>query len=161
MDVSHTTEYKEYTLHFTETELPQVSHLKTSRTSDTLSEMICAIETYQQMDHITYLSEISDMTPEKLRQAQIADSDFTAMFAYKEDGKVQEEHDIAHRLIAESQFYETDNGVLYHLYYPRTKGNKWTEVMKPLAVPNILRDAVLKLYHDALSVGHYGIERTY
>ena len=161
VNVSHTTEYKEYTLHFTETELPQVSHLKTSRTSDTLSEMICAIETYQQMDPVTYLSEISDMTPEKLRQAQIADSDFTAMFAYKEDGKVLEERDTAHRLIAESQFYETDNGVLYHLYYPRTKGHKWTDVKKQLAVPHILRDAVLKSYHDALPAGHYGIERTY
>ena len=123
--------------------------------------MICAIETYQQMDPVTYLSEISDMTPEKLRKAQIADSDFTAMFAFKEDGKVPGEHDIAHRLIAESQFYETDNGALYHLYYPRTKGHKWTDMKKQLAVPHILRDAVLKSYHDALSAGHYGIERTY
>ena len=27
VNVSHTTDYKEYTLHFTDTELPQVSHL--------------------------------------------------------------------------------------------------------------------------------------
>ena len=113
------------------------------------------------MDPIQYLSEISDMTPEKLRQAQIADSNFTAMFAYKEDRKVPEERDAAHRLVAESQFYEIDNGVLYHLYFPRTKGHKWTDVKKQLVVPHLLRDAVLKSYHDALSAGHYGIERTY
>ena len=161
VNVSSTAEYKEYTLHFSETELPQVSHLKTSFKADPLSEMIAAVDTYQQMDPVDYLSEISDMTAEKLRQAQIADSHFTAMFAYKEDGKVPEERDAAHRLIAESQFYEVDSGVLYHLYYPRTKGHKWTDVKKQLAVLHKLRDAVLKSYHDALSAGHYGTERTY
>ena len=156
-----TVECKEYTLHFEQIDKPQVNQLTTTCKPDTLSEMICAIDTYQQMDPIQYLSEISDMTPEKLRQAQIADSNFTAMFAYKEDGKVPEERDDAHRLVAESQFYEIDNGVLYHLYFPRTKGHKWTDVKKQLVVPHLLRDAVLKSYHDALSAGHYGIERTY
>ena len=32
---------------------------------------------------------------------------------------------------------------------------------KQLAVPHKLRDAVLKSSHDALTAGHYGIERTY
>ena len=144
-NVSHTTEYKEYTLYFTETVLPQVSHLKTSGKSDTLSGMTFAIQTYQQKDPVIYLSEISDMTPEKLRQAQIADSDFTAMFAYKEDGKVPEERDLSHRLIAESQFYETDNGVLYHLHYPRTKGHKWTDVKKQLAVQQYSERCFVKI----------------
>ena len=161
VNVANSKDYKEYTLHFEETDLPQVNQLKPSRKTDTLSEMIYAIDTYQNMDPVDHLSEICNMNKEKLRQAQMEDSDFTAMFTYKEEGKVPEERDLAHRLIAEAQFYEIDDGVLYHLYYPRTKGHKWTDVKKQLAVPHKLRDAVLKSYHDALTAGHYGIERTY
>ena len=43
-DVSSTKEYKECTLHFSETELPQVSHLKTSCKFDSLSELVYAID---------------------------------------------------------------------------------------------------------------------
>ena len=48
-------------------------------------------------------------------------SQSTVMFM---SGKVPEERDAAHRLVAETQFYEIDNGVLYHLYFPRTKGHR-------------------------------------
>ena len=153
--------YKEYTLHFSETEKAKINNQTTEPKLNSLSTMINAIDTYNKMDPINHLSEICNMTPEKLRQAQIADSDFTAMFAYKEKGKVPEQRDQAHILIAESQFYEIDAGVLYHLYYPRTKGHKWTDVKKQVVVPHTLRDAVLKSYHDALYGGHYGIKRTY
>ena len=46
INVSSTEEYKEYTLHFSETELPQLSHLNASCKADALSEMIAAIDTY-------------------------------------------------------------------------------------------------------------------
>lgn len=114
VNVANSKDYKEYTLHFEETDLPQVNQLRPSGKTDTLSEMIYAIDTYQNMDPVDHLSEISSMTKEKLRQAQMEDNDFTAMFTYKEEGKVPEERDLAHRLIAEAQFYEIDDGILYH-----------------------------------------------
>ena len=50
VDLPTPIENKEYILHFlSEIELPQVSHLKTSCNVDLLSELICAIDAYQQM----------------------------------------------------------------------------------------------------------------
>ena len=96
INVANSKDYKEYTLHFEETDLPQVNQLKPSRKTGTVSEMIYAIDTYQNMDPVDHLSEICSMNKEKLRQAQMEDSDFMAMFTYKEESKVPEERDLAH-----------------------------------------------------------------
>ena len=68
-----------------------MNQLKPSRKTNTMSEMIYAIDTYQNMDTVDHLSEISSMNKEKFRQRQMEDNDFMAMFTYKEEGKVPEE----------------------------------------------------------------------
>lgn len=138
-----------------------VNSLSTNCEKDKLSEMICAIEAYEKLDPAKHFSEMNNLSPEKLRDAQKSDNEFAPIFGYKEHGKVPEDRNEANRLVAEAQFYELDEGILYHLYHPRSKGHKWTDVKKQLAVPHKFRDAVLKSYHDALSGGHYGTEKTY
>ena len=151
----------EYTMEYTEPLVPKVNSLSSKNKSDKLSEMICAIDAYESLDPAKHMLEICDLTPEKLRDAQLEDDSFKPIFDYKEKGLVPEDRSSANRLVAEAQFYELDNGILYHLYHPRTKGHKWENVRKQLAIPFKYRDSVLKSYHDALSGGHYGIERTY
>ena len=154
---SNVTEYK---LEFVEEKQAQVNSTKAVKT-DVLSEMICAIDTYENLDPMQHMFSIHDLTKEKLREAQVKDASFGPMFDYKENLKVPDDRNDANRLVSEAQFYEVEDGILYHFYHPRSKGHKWENVKKQLAVPLVFRDSVLKSYHDALMGGHFGIERTY
>ena len=67
-------------------------------------------------------------------------------------------------VVAESEQYElSENGILLHIYTPRTKGiPKEQKIITQTCVPSKLRDDVLKSYHDSLAGGmHQGFERTY
>lgn len=151
----------EYTLEYVENQGPKINSVTTEGNTDKLSAMICAMDAYESLDPTKHMLEISELTREKLIEAQKSDQSYAPIFEYKENGKVPDDRNEANRLVAEAQFYEIDEGVLYHLYHPRTKGHKWENVKKQLAIPYHFRDSVLKSYHDALSGGHYGIERTY
>ena len=95
-------------------------------------------------------------------EAQMSDKDLAPMFEYKEQGILPEDRNRANTIMHEAQYYKVDDGILYlFLYQPRSKGHRWTDVKKQLAVPFKFMDAVLKSYHNALSGGHYGIEKTY
>ena len=52
---------------------------------------------------------------------------------------------------------------LFHIFQPRSKNESFTEViLKELALPQSLRNDVLKSYHDSLAGGcHLGVKRTY
>ena len=63
----------------------------------------------------------------------------------------------------EANQYEIINDVLYHIFQPRTKNKEKTEViLKQLAVPEKLRNDVIRSYHDSIAGGcHLGVQRTY
>ena len=92
---------------------------------------------------------------------QRKDPELSLMIKYLEDRELPEDRKVAHRLSVEANEYVLENGVLFHLYYPRGKGPKSERVIKQLAVPHSLRNDVLLAYHDALLAGHQGIKRTY
>ncbi|MES9881967.1 MAG: reverse transcriptase domain-containing protein [Sedimenticola sp.] len=155
--------YTEYTFAFPSDTAVTVNTLDTHAQQDTLSEMIQAIDTYQSIapaEHLLSTCNIN-MSEEGLRDTQQEDPDFKDMFQYLEHNKVPENRNAAGKVVAESQYYVIDNELLFHLYHPRSKGHKWQNVTKQLAVPLKLRDTVLKQYHDALTACHYGVERTY
>ena len=63
----------------------------------------------------------------------------------------------------EANQYEMVHDTLFHIFQPRSKNKSVTEViLKQLAVPQSLRNDVLKSYHDSLAGGcHLGVQRTY
>ena len=65
--------------------------------------------------------------------------------------------------LIESDQYMLDEGILYHLYNPRTRAVPRDQTLiRQLAVPTGWREDVLKSYHDSLfGGGHQGFDRTY
>ena len=89
--------------------------------------------------------------------------DFKAMYTYKTTGEVPDDAKQARTLVAEASQYEVINGLLYHFYSPRSRGlPKEERFVKQLALPKVLRDDILRSYHDSLAGGgHQGHERTF
>ena len=92
--------------------------------------------------------------------------DFKDIIKYLEDGIVPEDKNIANcvTVVAENQ-YVLDNGVLYHIYTPRTKKVKDQNIdnlLLQIALPKCERKSVLAAYHDCQAGGgHFGTKRTF
>ena len=83
-------------------------------------------------------------------------------YAYLHSGTTPEPKQLATKTIAESDQYFLDDDVLFHMFYPRSKGHKAVRMIKQLAVPPKHRLSVLTQYHDDLIVGgHQGQDRMY
>ena len=114
------------------------------------------------------LPTISEITkPEDIDQLpdialrQINDTQLKPIIEYLDSNILPTDDKEARHVLLESQDYIFENGVLYHLYYPRGKGHKADRLIKQLIVPQVLRNDVLLSYHDSLLGGHQGMERTY
>ena len=98
-----------------------------------------------------------------LREQQQNCPDFEEIMQYIEQREVPEDAGSARRVVAESSSFDIVDGILYHLHQDRNRGvPRDQRVIKQLAVPRILRDDLLKSYHDSIAGGgHQGYERTY
>ena len=66
----------------------------------------------------------------------------------------------AMQLILKSEHFQIIDGLLYHLYFPRTKRlNEIKPILHQLCVPDVLREELFKSYHDHNA--HIGRERLY
>lgn len=88
---------------------------------------------------------------------------FKHMYEYLQHGNLPDDKKRAKAIPYEAQQYEIFNNVLYHILQPRYKNKVNAEIMiKQFAVPEVLRDDVIRSYHDSLAGGcHLGIQRTY
>lgn len=160
VDIEGQKEIREYKLNY-EDDSGKINAIYCSKPNDSLSFMIHAIDIYESLDPLEHVREVCPISLDDLRKEQKEDPNFKSMIAYLEEKQVPDDRNEANRIVAEAQYYIIENGILYHLYQPRSKGHKWTDVKKQLAVPRKMRDNVLKSYHDALTGGHQGQERTY
>ena len=92
---------------------------------------------------------------------QLADPQSAPFMAYAEDNVLPPDDKLARRLLLESQDYVMDNGLLFHLYYPRGQGHRIERLVKQLVFPFPLRNDILLSFHDSLLGGHFATERTY
>ena len=107
--------------------------------------------------------QINAMSATDLSQAQHSCPDFSAIYHYLETGELPSDTKLAHKTAVASDQYIIDNGVLFHMYSPRTQGiPKELRVIRQLAVPTDWREDILRSYHDSLfGGGHQGFDRTY
>lgn len=89
--------------------------------------------------------------------------DLTDIIQYKQFGQVPVDPAKARTIVTESYNYEVEDGILKHFYSKRCKKVPQDErLVKQIAVPKVLRDYLLKSYHDCIAGGgHQGFERTY
>ena len=85
------------------------------------------------------------------------------IFHYLETGELPDDNKKASQILLQADEYGLDDGVMYHLFYPRARGRPRPDrMLQQLVVPISLRDAVLSEYHDSLvGGGHQGFDRTY
>ena len=98
-----------------------------------------------------------------LGNAQKECPDFKDIYRYLVDSELPAGKAHATKVIAESDQYIVDNGILYHLYSPRTRDiQKQQSVIRQLVLPRNKRHEALQAYHDSLlGGGHFGFDRTY
>ena len=105
---------------------------------------------------------VGAIEPGTVAVVQRQDAQLLEMIQYLSDGVLPSDDKAARKLILESEDHILDEGVLYHLWYPRAPGHRNDRVIKQLVVPVQLRNDVLLSFHDSLIGGaHQGIERTY
>ncbi|KAK3084626.1 hypothetical protein FSP39_016530 [Pinctada imbricata] len=127
-------------------------------------QRIFALNPVSPSDNTVTLSHPNDIEVNNtLKQLQQSCSDFEDVYRYLVQREVPEDAGSARRTVAESHTYQVIDGVLYHLYQDRNRGvPRDQRIIKQLAVPRMLRDDLLKSYHDSIAGGgHQGYERTY
>ena len=66
----------------------------------------------------------------------------------------------ARKLFFEAEHIVIKDGILYHIFHPRTKRlHEVKPIIQQLCVPNVLREELLRTYHD--NNAHVGRERLY
>ena len=105
----------------------------------------------------------ADISTENLSTKQKACPDFKHIYTYIQTRQVPDDPLLARIVVAEAYNYELEDGILKHFYSKRSRKVPAEErLVKQTAIPVILRDDILKSYHDCLAGGgHQGFERTY
>ena len=105
---------------------------------------------------------VMSMSPSDIAKDQAIDLDLKDMYTYLNSGTLPTNSEKSKRVLADSDNYCLDNGVLFHLHTNRAKRlPKYQRVVKQLAIPCHLRPEILYAYHDSLlGGGHQGYERT-
>ena len=105
---------------------------------------------------------ISTLSDSNIANDQANDPDFKYIYAYLKNNTLPNTTELMRRVLVECEYYDLDNGILYHLHTNRAKKlPKYQRTTKQLAVPQQLRPEILHAYHDSLlGGGHQGYERT-
>ncbi len=110
---------------------------------------------------LQHLKELRPIEPPAVRQLQQEDEEFGNIWRYLENDTLPEDTKQRSSVVAASQYYFLDHqNVLYHTPKPSNKPGKPLQVQ--LAVPKVLRDDLLKSFHDCIAGGgHQGSNRVY
>lgn len=95
-----------------------------------------------------------------VKSEQTCCEEFSAMHQYLTSNKLPENEETARRIVLESQNYVLQDGILYHLFTPRTKKvDRAFSVIKQLCVPSKFHKDIAIGLHDCN--GHVGGDRLY
>jgi hypothetical protein len=107
---------------------------------------------------------INQMDTINLVQEQQDCPDFADMYAYLRHGILPRLKDKARKvLLAEDQYIMTEDGILQHIYQPRSRGKqKYESIIRQICVPTKRRALVLFQYHTSQAGAcHAGVDRCY
>ncbi|CAG2228704.1 unnamed protein product [Mytilus edulis] len=115
------------------------------------------------LNSIQHIQGINNIVLPNLATEQQRCPALSDIIQYKQFGQVPVDPAKARTIVAESYNYEVEDGILKHFYSKRCKKVPQDErLVKQIAVPKVLRDDLLKSYHDCIAGGgHQGFERTY
>lgn len=107
------------------------------------------------------IEQIAATTPASLQDLQREDPEYQQLINYLTNDELPSTVKDARRLLILVQDYILENGVLFHLWYPKGKGHKKERVIKQLCVPHTLRNDILLSYHDSVLACHMATERCF
>ena len=126
-----------------------------------LDKVFQAEEQYKQVHPLVLMNHL-DTEQDDLPKLQLEDKDFGNMIKYlKDKTDLPDDNKIARSIQLEAPDYYLEDSVLYHRYTPRSKRRVAENVYHQLAVPFVLRDKIMKSFHDSFTGGHAGVERCY
>ena len=141
--------------------LTQPVLMATGKPVNSIEAILQAEENYISLSPLEHFTEILHKADIDLKTMQNNDSELKKIIDYLSSRILPSDDKLARHVILESGDYVLDKDVLYHLNYPRGKGTRSERLIKQLVIPASLRNDILLAYHDALTGGHQGIERTY
>jgi hypothetical protein len=139
-------------IHFSEQTVPFVSDFELLAEKDflTLNGL--------QSRHLVFA--VSDSSPwSNISELQSQDSEFAPIIKFLKSNELPDDLALARRVVASASNYLLDDNVLYHLWFPNNRHRR-SEARRQLALPQSLRDEVLRTYHDDSLGAHLGAERT-
>ena len=138
--------------------LPEVKQLSTTR--QTTGVYLNFVYQDEPGTIATLQSPTTLPTCDKVRETLPHCPDFNKFLRYLNYGELPADDQAARRLVIEAKDYLLEDGILYHLYTPRTHNlDRMSTCIKQLCIPSALRPAVAVALHD--SNNHCGFERTY
>jgi len=96
---------------------------------------------------------------DRVKDLQRKDPALQDLIKYLETGDIPDNSVDARRLMATSDDYLLDKGVLYHLDNGRIRSRKI--VRKQLVIPRSLKEEVMLALHEELTSGHLSFQKTY
>ena len=142
-----------------------ISHLATadprSIDPEQLVELLDDVDLYAACDPIKLISAIVEEQPKDIRVLQREDSCLGHMIKCLEEQEYPEDKIVGKWIVNENQHYVMSEGILFHFLFSRGKGKREVRAIKQLVVPDTLKEDVLQAYHEALTVGHHGVDRTF
>lgn len=144
---------------------PSVSLIQIPNPEKILNEKEKAENHYTQVNAVRHIETVMAANDLSVKDQQRADPKLAPIIAYLTQKQLPENLTDKQLtlFIAESHEFvvDSDDDLLYHLYYPRGKGLRADRLVKQLVVPETLKHEILLSYHDSLLVGHGGFDRTY
>ena len=153
-------EVVEYNLSYTNTIV--VNQLNNGPTKPSpLTALFSSEAHYASISSLNLLQNLTENPPSDVRLLQLNDPELGPIIRFLEDQQLPEDERLAVEIRRTAPDYQIIDGVLHFNYAPKGKGPRADRVVKQLMVPHVLRDDLLKSYHDSPIGCHQGMTRTY
>ena len=113
-----------------------------------------------EMNNVAVMDDVELPTLDDIRESVTHCPDFGPMYKYLEQGVLPSDDEVARKLVLKSQEYVLREGVLYHLYTPRTKRlDRAMSTISQVCIGQCLHEKIIRSVH--LSCSHLGFNRLY
>lgn len=97
-----------------------------------------------------------------IKKEQMNCPEIGPLYHFIDTGDLPPEHSLTKGQIASADQYAIKDGVLIHLFQPRTTNiEKYNPIIHQVVIPKSLRSRLLNEYHDSIFGGHQAFSRVY